>query len=90
MELYRTGLALLLAAGLLSFPCLSHAEEEGSTSGQRAHDGQGHHAKDSIKKQTGATEHPREGSGAAPQAAAAQDGHGKRTPQQEQTDEGSH
>lgn len=89
MKLHRTGVALLLAAGLLGFPFLSHAEEEDSTSGQRAHDGQGPHAKDSMKKQTGAAAHPQEGSGTTPQAAA-QDGHRKRAPQQEQADEGSH
>ncbi len=90
MKLHRIELALLLAAGLLGFPFLSHAEEEGSRSGQEAHGDRAHHAKDGMKKQTGAAEHPREGSSAAPQAAVAQDGHGKRTPQQENADEGSH
>jgi len=89
MKLQSTGVALLLAAGLIGFPIMSHAEEEGSMSGQRAHDGQDHHAKDGMKKHTGAVERPQAGSGVAPQAAA-QDSHGKRAAQQEQADEGSH
>ncbi|HXG17535.1 MAG TPA: hypothetical protein VNN62_00480 [Methylomirabilota bacterium] len=90
MKLQSTGGALLLAASLISFPSISFTEEEGSMSGQEAHGGQAHHAKDSMKKQTGAAEHPQAGSSAAPQAATAQDGHGKRAAQQEQADEGSH
>jgi hypothetical protein len=89
MKLQRTGVALLLAAGLLGFPVMSPAEEEGSMSGQEAHGGQAHHAKDGMKKQAGAAEHPQEGSEATSQAAA-QDGHGKRASQPEQADEGSH
>jgi hypothetical protein len=90
MKLQRTGCALLLAVGLLGFPVISNAEEEGSMSGQEAHGGQAHHAKDGMKQQTGAAERPQEGSGAAPQAAAAQEGQGKRAAQQEQADEGFH
>jgi hypothetical protein len=89
MKFQRTGAALLLAAGLIGFPFISDAEEEGSMSGQEAHGGQAHHAKDGMKQQTGAEERPQEGSGAAPQAAA-QDGQRKRAAQQEQADEGSH
>lgn len=89
MKIQRTGVALLLAAGLIGFPSISYTEEEGSMSGQGAHGGQAHHAKDGMKQQTGAAERPQEGSGVAPQAAA-QDSHGKRTPQQEKPDEGSH
>ncbi len=58
-------------------------------SGQGSRDDQGHHAKDELKKQGGATEHLQEGSGSAPQAAA-QESRGKRAPQQEKPDEGSH
>jgi len=90
MKLQSTGVALLLAVGLLGFPFISYAEEEGSMSGQKAPGGQAQHAKDGMKKQTGATERSQEGSGATPQAAAAQDGQGKRAAQQEQADEGSH
>lgn len=90
MKLQRTGVALLLAVGLLSFPFRSHAEEEGSMSGQHAHEGQGHHTTDSMQKHTGAAERLQEGSGTAPQAAAAQDSHGKRVPQHERADKGSH
>lgn len=90
MKIQRTGVALLVAVGLLGFPVISHAEEEGSMSGQEAHGDQAPHAKDGMKQQTGAAEHPQEGSGAAPQAAATQEGHGKHAPQQEQADEGSH
>lgn len=89
MKIQRTGMALLVAVGLLGFPVISHAEEEGSMNGQEAHGDQAPHAKDDMKQQTGAAEHPQEGSGAAPQAAA-QDGQGKRASQQEQADEGSH
>jgi hypothetical protein len=90
MKLQRIGVALLLAAGLIGFPFMVYAEEEGSMSGQETHGGQAHHAKDSMKKQTSTAERLQEGSGAAPQAAAAQDGQGKRAAQQEQADEGSH
>ena len=90
MKLQRTGVALLLAAGLLSFPFRPHAEEEGSMSGQHAQDGQDHHAKDSMQKHTDAAERLHEGSDTAPQAAAAQDIYGKRAPQHKQADEGSH
>lgn len=90
MKLQRIGGALFLAVGLLSFPIVLHAEEEGSLSGQHARDGEGHRAKDNEKKHTGAAGHPQEGSGAPQQATTAHDSHGKHTPQQEETDEGSH
>lgn len=90
MKLQKTGVALLLVAGLLSSPSLAHAEEEGSMSGHHPHDGQGHRAEDTKKKQPSASEHAQEGSGTAPQASTAHDGQGKPDSQQEKVDEGSH
>lgn len=89
MKLQSLGVTLFLVAGLLGCPILSLAEEEGSMSGQGSRGDQGHHAKDGMKKQGGATEHLHEGSGSAPQAAA-QESREKHDPQQEKPDEGSH
>lgn len=91
MKLQHIGIAVLLVGGLLGTPVLTHAEEEGSSSGQQMQDHKNHHAKDSKVKPTGTAPSTQEGSGTTVEAnTVQQDGRGKPATAKEQTSEGSH
>jgi hypothetical protein len=91
MKPQHIGVILLLVGGLLGAPVLTHAEEEGSSSGQSMHEHQSHHAKDGKVKPTGTAPSTPEGSGTTVEAnTVQQDGRGKPAAAQEPTNEGSH
>ena len=55
MRHWRTAFAVVLTLGLASMPFPAHAhEEEGSMSGQEAHDMQGKQVRGDMKQETGA------------------------------------
>lgn len=91
MKLLHIGIALLMVAGPLGTAVLTHAEEEGSSSGQQMQDHKSHHTKESKVKPTGTAPSAQDGNGTTVEAnTVQQDGRAKPAATKEQTSEGSH